>query len=130
MTAMPKTVERLYGRRAYIGASLALLIAALLLPSGMAALGLPGGLGSLFALGFLILLTIITYGRLRDARLSGSWVVLMLFAFEVGPTWVGPPPLVLYLGDLVHLIPVILGWVAPARPAPEIEPEAVPSTIG
>jgi len=127
---MPRTVERLYGRRAYIGASLVLLAAALLLPCGVAALGGPDLLGSLLALAFLILLTIITYGRLRDARLSGSWILLLLFAFEVGPTWTGPPPLVLHLGDLVHLIPVILGWSVPARAAPELDAEAALSTIG
>lgn len=112
---MPRAVERLYGRRAYIGASLVLLAAALIVPCGVVALGGPSWLGSLPALAFLILLTIITYGRLRDARLTGNWVVLMLFAFEVGPTWTGPPPLILHLGDFVHLIPVILGWAAPGR---------------
>ncbi|GAA0337646.1 hypothetical protein GCM10009087_55100 [Sphingomonas oligophenolica] len=81
---MPRAFERLYGRRAYFGASLVLLAAALLLPCGVAALGGPGWLGALPALAFLILLTIITYGRLRDAGLSGSWIVLMLFTFGVG----------------------------------------------
>ena len=118
MRAMPRIVERLYQRGAYIGASLVLLAAAaLVLPCAVVAVGGPVWLGFLLGIALLILLTIVTYGRLRNAALSGSWVVLMLIVFEVGPSWVGPPPLVLHLSDLVYLIPVIMGWAAPGRAA-------------
>ena len=127
---MPRAVERYYGRSAYIGASLMLLAVSLSLPCGVAALGGPRWLGSLLGLAPFVLLVVVTYGRLRDAALSSGWIILLLVAFEVGPSWSGPPPLTLHLGDFVHLIPLILGWTAPGRAVREISSGKVPTTAG
>ena len=62
-----------------------------------------------------IILIILTYHRLSDASLSGGWVILMIMAFNVGPSWDGPGPLHLYLSHLVILIPVVLGLITPSN---------------
>lgn len=108
------TAERFYGMAAYRWASLILLLAVLLIPVAVTALGGPQWLAFLLGLPAFLLLAVVTNGRLRDAGLSGAWVLLLLLIVNVGPVWHGPAPLDLYLGNLVNLIPIALGWTVPA----------------
>lgn len=57
-----------------------------------------------------------TYHRLRDAALSGGWLWLMILQIGIGPTWhLSDHITVNFGGYLVSCIPVILGWVVPAK---------------
>lgn len=81
--------ERFSDRRRYRLASVALL-AGSALPFLAAIAKLSWGWTLLtFAVGaaFYIALVVLTYYRLRDARLSGWWLVPMVMAFNVGPKW-------------------------------------------
>ena len=106
--------ERFYDRAAYRWASVVLLLAVLSIPVAVSALGGPGWFAFLLVLAPFIMLAVVTNGRLRDAGLSGAWVLLLLLIVNVGPVWHGPASLDLYLGNLVNLIPIILGWTVPA----------------
>lgn len=96
----------------YRWASVALIGAVNLVPVLMVALGAPDWMALLVALPIYVALVVLTYRRLRNAGLTGWWIVWMILAFNFGPRWEGPAPLTFYLSHLLHLIPVALGWLA------------------
>jgi hypothetical protein len=78
--------------------------------------GVPSWLCFLLAASLSVILTIITYHRLRNGAFSGSWIFLMILQFGVGPTWhVSGHLTVNLVGTLIGCVPVILGWLAPAN---------------
>ena len=79
-------------------------------------LGIPGWLCVLVAVPLSIILATMTYHRLRDGGLSGSWVWLMVVPLGIGPTWHLSEHLTINFGGyLVGLVPVIMAWMAPAN---------------
>jgi len=110
---MRDLVERFAGRREYRVASIA-LIAGLILSFNLSprwAL-LAFGIGGLCYLALVLL----TYFRLRDASLSGWWLLPMIMLFHVGPRWeLGSwvwGSIAFYLSGFIFLVPVIIGWFA------------------
>jgi uncharacterized membrane protein YhaH (DUF805 family) len=102
-------------RSRYRLASIALMLASFLALSGVF-IGVPDWLCFLAAASLSIALTVITYHRLRDAGLSGSWVLLMILQFGIGPTWhLSDYVTVNFSGYLISCVPVILGWFAPSN---------------
>ena len=111
-------LETLGARGPYRMASLLLLAAVLLIPITGALLGAPPWVGGLPALAAYIFLVVLTHYRLRNTGWSVGWVLLMMIVvFNVGPAWHGPGTIVLYLGNLIHLVPVLIGWIAPEAAA-------------
>ena len=92
----------------YRWSSIALLVIALGLLVLVDCLGIPHWLGVILSLSLLILLDILTYWRLREAALSGGWIVLAIVSFNVGPAWHG-----YHVGSLVNFIPMLMAWFAP-----------------
>lgn len=109
---MATSFHRLSTIQNYRRASVALIAATILLPVLMMRLGALEWVASLAGLPVYVALVVLTYHRLRDAGLSGGWVVLMILVVNLGPRWDGPEPLTFHLSHLVHLIPVVLGWLA------------------
>ncbi len=70
--------------------------------------GWPDWVG-LLGLPFDVLLVVLTYKRLRDAALAGAWIWLMVFTFNIGPSWQG-----FHLGNLINFIPMVMGLIVPA----------------
>ena len=109
-------IIKAFARRSlYRPASLVLLAAFLLLLASVSAgfLIWPLFLGSI-ASG--VVLTIITYHRLRDGGLSGSWVLLMIMPPGLGPTWRIYDHLTFSLGSgILACLPVVLAWITPSR---------------
>ena len=108
---MATLFHRLSTIQNYRRASVALIAATILLPVLMMRLGALDWVASLAGLPVYVALVVLTYHRLRDAGLSGGWVVLMILVVNLGPRWDGPEPLTFYLSHLVHLIPLALGWL-------------------
>ena len=106
--------HRLSGIRNYRRASVALIAAMILLPVLLMRLGAPEWVASLAGLPVYVALVVLTWRRLRDADLSGWWIVLMILVVNLGPRWDGPEPLVFHVSHLIHLIPVALGWLVRA----------------
>lgn len=105
--------HRMSAIRNYRRASLALIATSVLLPVLMIRLGALEWVAALAALPIYVALVVLTYHRLRNANLTGWWIVLMVLALNFGPRWEGPEPLTFYLSHLLHLVPVILGWLVP-----------------
>jgi uncharacterized membrane protein YhaH (DUF805 family) len=95
----------------YRWASVALIGAVILVPVLAVALGASDWIAVLVALPIYVALVVLTYRRLRNAGLTGWWIVWMILALNFGPRWDGPAPLTFYLSHLLHLIPVALGWL-------------------
>lgn len=113
--------DRLAKPEVYRPASLVLLALAFALPAAVVALGGARWLGVvLLGWPLFIVLAVATYHRLRDAGLSGRWVILLVIVCNVGPEWVAPWGMTFYLGNLIHLIPLIMCWVAPSKSAPAL----------
>jgi uncharacterized membrane protein YhaH (DUF805 family) len=78
--------------------------------------GVPSWLCFLLAASLSVILTIMTYHRLRNGAFSGAWILLMILQFGVGPTWHLSGHLTVNLGGtLISCVPVILGWLAPTN---------------
>ena len=92
-------------RTPYRLASTVLLLVISAIPPIVAALRGPDWIDGLIGIPLYMLLTVITYFRLRDAALAGAWVVLMIMVFNVGPAWNG-----YHLGNLINLVPIVLAW--------------------
>ena len=64
-------------------------------------------------------LTLLTYFRLRDASLSGWWLLPLVLQFNIGPKWFSADwewsHISFYPSGLICLIPIIIGWVAATR---------------
>lgn len=106
--------HRLSAIQNYRWASVALITAMILLPVLMMRLGALEWVASLAALPVYVALVVLTYRRLRDANLSGWWIVLMILVVNLGPRWDGLEPLTFYLSHILHLVPVALGWLVRA----------------
>lgn len=114
-------LHRLSEIQNYRWASVALIGTMIPLPVLMVRLGAVHWVAVLATLPIFLALVALTYLRLRNAGLTGWWIVLMILALNVGPRWEGLEPLTFHLSHLVHLIPVVLGWLVPA-------PRTVPAT--
>ncbi|HEV7289230.1 hypothetical protein [Sphingomonas sp.] len=102
-------------RSRYRAASIGLMLASWLAIAGVF-IGVPDVLCFLVALVPSIILTIITYHRLRDAALSGAWILLMIVQIGIGPTWHLSDSLTVNFGGyLVGCVPIILGWLVAAN---------------
>jgi uncharacterized membrane protein YhaH (DUF805 family) len=106
--------HRLSAIQNYRWASVALIAAMILLPVLMMRLGALEWVASLAGLPVYVALVVLTYRRLRDANLSGWWIVLMILVVNLGPRGDGLEPITFYVSHLIYLIPVALGWLAPA----------------
>lgn len=66
-------------------------------------------------------LAIKTWDRLRDAGIWGGFALIILVSFNFGPVLYGSQnsddimQFTLTLGNLLTLVPVVLGWIAPSR---------------
>lgn len=108
--------ERFSGRQEYRLASSILLVGSIAFPLVLAFAWGWGFLPFVIGLPFYIALVVLTYHRLQDASLSSGWLILMILAFNIGPSWdIGG--MHLYPSALVNLVPVILGWFAPTKDA-------------
>jgi uncharacterized membrane protein YhaH (DUF805 family) len=62
-------------------------------------------------------LVVLTYLRLRDADYSGWWLLPMVVAVHLGPSWDiahwSPFTITFWPSALVSLVPLIIGWAAP-----------------
>lgn len=106
--------QRLSAIQNYRWASVALIVAMILLPVLMRRLGALEWVAMLAALPIYLALVVLTYRRHRNANLTGWWIVLMILVLNFGPRWDGPEPLTFHLSHLIHLIPVALGWLVRA----------------
>jgi len=111
---MATFVHRLSAIQNYRWASVALIATMILLPVLMVRLGALEWVAALAGLPVYVALIVLTYRRLRDANLSGWWIVLMILVIDVGPYWEGLEPLTFHVSHLIHLIPVALGWLVRA----------------
>lgn len=111
---MASIVHRLSTIQNYRWVSFALILATLFVPVLMVGLGAKVWAADLAALPIFLALVVLTYHRLRNANLSGWWIVPMVLVLNFGPKWDGPAPLTLHLSHLIHLIPVVLGWLVRA----------------
>ncbi|HYC96465.1 hypothetical protein [Brevundimonas sp.] len=111
---MATFLHHLSAIRNYRWASVALIVATIFLPVLMMRLGALEWVATLAGLPIYVALVVLTYHRLRNAGLTGGWIVLMILALNFGPRWDGPEPLTFHLSRLLPLIPVILGWLVRA----------------
>ena len=111
---MATSLQRLSAIQNYRWASVALIVATIFLPVLMIRLGALAWVATLAGLPIYVALVVLTYHRLRDARLTGWWIVLMILQLNFGPRWDGLEPLTFHLSHLLHLIPVALGWLVHA----------------
>lgn len=88
-----------------------------------AEIGVPAWLTFVVGVSAWITLTIITYYRLRNANLSSAWLLLIILQFGIGPTWRLSEYVTFNVGgSIVSLVPVMLGWIVPAKSNREGEP--------
>ena len=106
---MTPFLYQISGLPGYRWASGVLIAALLLVPVLLVRLGVLDWVATVLSFPIFIALVVLTSRRLRNAGLSGWWIVLMIFAMNFGPEWDGPPPLKLHVSHLLHLIPVALG---------------------
>ena len=105
-----------YADRSQYRIGSAALIAILYVTVVSVNLGIPVWLIFFVGLTTTIILTIMTYHRLRDANLSIGWLLLMILQFGIGPTWHLSHHVSFNLGgSIISLVPVILGWIAPRK---------------
>ncbi|MXO49219.1 hypothetical protein GRI69_13245 [Erythrobacter vulgaris] len=124
---MLKWIKTFAARRTYRYVSTFLTLALLALPITFALMDAPKWLGFVLALPFAIFLIIVSHFRMIDAAMSPGWVVLMILVMNFGPS-VELPGITLYLSHLVHLVPVAIGWIAPARSETSADNLAEPTT--
>ena len=111
---MRQRLSALSTRRSYRAASVALLAIILAIPEALITAGAPRLLAALVFQGAYVSLIILTYQRLRDAGLSWAWILLMVLVTNFGPAWHG-----FHLSNLLHLVPVALGWIVPKAVTPK-----------
>lgn len=102
-------------QRPYRSASFILVLLVVLLPFGLAKLGVTDWGRFLLVVPFYLYLVVLTFRRLRDIGRSGGWIVLMLLVMNFGPSWDGLAPSILYLSNVLHLVPVALAWLPSRR---------------
>jgi uncharacterized membrane protein YhaH (DUF805 family) len=116
--------KRYSGRREYRLASAILAAACLVTDLAPGMLEFSSGAALLavaISISSYVVLAILTYHRIRDASLSGWWLLPMFIVFHVGPQW--------QLGSwwwgsssftpsgIISFLPVIIGWFATAKNA-------------
>jgi uncharacterized membrane protein YhaH (DUF805 family) len=121
---MPMDMTRYAERSRYrLGSAALVSVISLAVASGQ--IGIPAWIIFLVGVTFWIVLTIITYHRLRDANLSSAWLLLMVLQFGIGPTWHLSDHVTFNIGgSIVNLVPVLLGWIVPGKVNQKIELES------
>jgi len=119
---MRRLFERFSGQQEYRLASVVLVAGAMLSVYSLLVIEPTWAFGLLaFAMGaaFYAALVFLTYFRLRDATLSGWWLLPMILVFHIGPRWELRSwewgHLGFSLSGLISLVPVIIGWFAATR---------------
>lgn len=116
---------KLYAERSRYRLGSTVLLSVTYLAVASVQLGFPALLVFLSVVPAAIALMIITYHRLRNANLSSAWLLLMVLQFGIGPTWHLSHLVTFNVGgEIVSLVPVILGWVAPVASNQKMEPES------
>lgn len=97
--------------RTYRWLSLLLLVGMVIVPMTALAMGASRWVAVLL-LGFPLYITLVvrTWQRLRNAGLSGWWILPLLIGMNFGPHWEGPWQMDFHLSQILNLIPVVLGW--------------------
>ena len=107
---MALTLQSFDGREHYRRGSVVLIVIIYGVLLTVRLTGMPEWMAALVCLPLYVILIAMTYRRLRDAALSGGWIVFMIFALQFGPDWKG-----FYLSSLLNFVPVFLGWCAPSN---------------
>lgn len=102
-------------RSRYRAVAVVLVIVIILLPYALHLLGAPDWLGGLIVLPAYVTLVIASHYRLRDAALSSGWLAAFFLVVSYGPSWDAPGPSHFYLGHVLILVPIILGFLVPAN---------------
>lgn len=111
-----------YAERSRYRLGSAALVSVISLAVASVQIGIPAWIIFLVGVTFSIVLTIITYHRLRDANLSSAWLLLMILQFGIGPTWHLSDHVTFNIGgSIVSLVPVLLGWIVPGKVNQKIE---------
>jgi uncharacterized membrane protein YhaH (DUF805 family) len=104
-------------RRSYRQISVPLLAGSVLVPTLLAWILNWRFLAFAASLPFYVPLVFFTYRRLRNASVSGLWIIPMFLIIHVGPKWmIGS--LEFYPIGFISFLPVAIGWVARERPDP------------
>lgn len=121
---MPMDMTR-YAERSRYRLGSAVLVSVISLTVASVQIGIPAWIIFFVGVNFSIVLTIITYHRLRDANLSSAWLLLMILQFGIGPTWHLSDHVTFNIGgSIVSLVPVLLGWIVPGKANQKTEPES------
>ncbi|WP_288989592.1 hypothetical protein [uncultured Sphingopyxis sp.] len=121
---MPMNMRR-YGERSRYRIGSAALVAIICVALASVNIGIPAWFIFLVAFVASIALTIMTYHRLRDAKLSTAWLLLMILQFGIGPTWHLSDHVTFNIGgSIISLVPVIFGWIVPRKADQKIELES------
>lgn len=124
LVAMPMDMSR-YAERSRYRLGSAVLISFICLALASVQIGIPVLIVFLVGVAAYIVLTVITYRRLRDANLSSAWLLLMILQFGIGPTWHLSDYVTFNIGgSIVGLVPVILGWTVAGKSNQNIELES------
>lgn len=116
---------KIFAERSRYRLGAAVLILVIYLAVASVQVGVPARLVFFVVIADAIALTIITYHRLGDANLSSAWLLLMILQFGVGPAWHLSNHVTFNVGgSIVSLVPVILGWIIPAKSNRKLEPES------
>ncbi len=116
---------RRYGERSRYRIGSAALVAIICVALASVNIGIPAWFIFLVAFVASIALTIMTYHRLRDAKLSTAWLLLMILQFGIGPTWHLSDHVTFNIGgSIISLVPVIFGWIVPRKADQKIELES------
>jgi uncharacterized membrane protein YhaH (DUF805 family) len=116
---------RRYGERSRYRIGSAALVAITCVALASVNAGIPARLIFLVAVAAGIVLTIITYHRLRDANLSTGWLLLMILQFGIGPMWHLSEHVTFNIGgSIISLVPMIFGWIVPRKADQKIELES------
>lgn len=106
---MPGMFDRLSKVRPYRIAAPVLLAGVVLVTAGLVWIGVWETIAKLVGLTMLIVLTVLTYKRHRDAGFTGTLVLLMIVPFSIGPSWDGLPPFEFDLSTPLTLLPILWG---------------------
>ncbi|WP_263588925.1 hypothetical protein [Sphingopyxis sp. GC21] len=121
---MPMNVRR-YGERSRYRIGSAALVAITGVALASANIGIPAWFIFLVAVVAGIALTIMSYHRLRDAKLSTAWLLLMILQFGMGSTLHVSDHVAFNIGgSIINWVPVIFGWIVPREADQKIELES------
>jgi uncharacterized membrane protein YhaH (DUF805 family) len=119
-----------YAERSCYRLGSAVLISVICLALASVQIGIPAWIVFFVGVAAAIVLTIITYRRLRDANLSSAWLLLIILQFGIGPTWHLSDHVSFNIGgSIISLVPVILGWIVPGKLNRKIELESAEGAL-